>query len=116
MMLGCLFVVSVPSFAADISVTGDAVAGKGIFSKVCAYCHAIDGRNKLGPSLTAVGERRSVVWLSEWLKNPAEMIKKDVDAKVVRGNSKYNMTMPALPDMQNDQKRADVIAYLLRDF
>jgi len=54
--------------------------------------------------------------LSEWLKNPAEMIKKDVDAKVVRGKSKYNMTMLALPDMQDEQKRADVIAYLLRDF
>jgi len=119
MVLGCFFAVSVPSFAADavdVSVTGDASAGKVIFEHSCLYCHTSNEDSKFGPSLKHVGERRSEAWLHAWLKNPAEMIKNDVDAKVVRGNNQYNMTMPALPDMQDEQKRADMIAYLLRDF
>jgi len=98
------------------ALAADVAEGKLIFDKVCAYCHAVDGKGAIGPSLVGIGERRDTAWLHLWLKNPREMIRTNAHAKVVRGKSKYNMTMPALPDMQNDQKRADVIAYLLRDF
>jgi cytochrome c2 len=98
------------------ALAGDVAEGKLIFDKVCAYCHAIDGKGAIGPSLIGISERRDAAWLHLWLKNPREMIKKDADAKVVRGKSKYNMTMPALPDMRDDQKRANVIAYLLSTF
>gem|GEM_PF-4072576 len=119
MALGCLFVVSVSSFAeeaVDTRIAGDANAGKIIFEHTCFYCHTSNEESKFGPSLKGVSKRRSVAWLDEWLKNPRDMIKHDADAKVVRGNNKYNMTMPTLPDMQDEKKRADVIAYLLRDF
>jgi len=79
-------------------------------------CIAIPVMKTVGLSLKHVGERRSVAWLHAWLKNLAEMIKHDVDGKVVRGNNKYNMTMPVLPNMQDNHKRAGVIAYLGRDF
>jgi len=113
----CFFMLMVSNvYAADTAVIGDAVAGKATFERVCLYCHTSNEDSKFGPSLKHVGERRSETWLHAWLKNPAEMIKNDVDAKVVRGNNKYDMTMPALPAMQDEQKRADVVAYLLRDF
>ena len=97
-------------------LAADVASGKLIFDKVCAYCHAADGKGAIGPSLIGIGERRDAAWLHLWLKNPREMIKNDANAKVVRGNSKYNMTMPALPDMQDDEKRSNVIAYLLSAF
>ena len=106
-----LSVASVP-----VASAADALAGKAIFDKVCAYCHAVDGSEKIGPSLAGIGERRDAAWLHSWLMNPNEMIKNDVNAKLVRGNSKYNMTMPAIPLMKDEAKRADVIAYLLENF
>jgi len=114
-LLGALCTLFPSAFADEVAI-GDANAGKAIFERVCLYCHTHNEDSKIGPSLMGVGERRSVAWLNGWLKNPREMIKKDVDAKVVRGKSKYNMTMPALPDMQNDVQRANVIAYLLSAF
>ena len=108
-----LFVLILPMsnvWAADVA------HGKLIFDKVCAYCHGVDGKGVIGPSLIGVGERRDTAWLNLWLKNPREMIRNNADAKVVRSNNKYNMTMPAIPAMKDDEKRADVIAYLLQAF
>jgi len=110
--LGMFFLMS----AVPAASAADAVAGKATFDKVCAYCHAADGSEKIGPSLAGVGKRRDEAWLHSWLISPSEMIKRDADAKVVRGNSKYNMLMPAIPMMQDATKRADVIAYLLENF
>jgi len=116
-LIGLLLFSFVPSAFSDEHVTiGHASAGKEIFNRVCLYCHTHDERSKIGPSLMGIGERRSEAWLHGWLKNPSKMIKNDVDAKVVRGKSKFNMVMPALPDMQDVQKRSDVIAYLLESF
>jgi len=102
--------------AVPVASAADAIAGKAIFDKVCAYCHAVDGSDKIGPSLMGIGGRRDEAWLHGWLISPSEMIKKDADAKVVRGNSKYNMNMPTIPLMKDETKRADVIAYLLESF
>ncbi len=115
MMLG-LLISLLPTAFADEAVVGNVDAGKKIFTHVCLYCHTNNEDSKIGPSLVGIGDRRSVAWLQGWLKNPGEMIKKDEDAKVLRGYSEFNMTMPPLPSMKDDQKRADVIAYLLKTF
>jgi cytochrome c2 len=108
-----IFVLALPMNAA---LAADEEAGKEIFDKVCAYCHGVDGKGNIGPSLIGIGERRDEAWLHLWLKDPREMIRTNADAKVVRGNNKYDMTMPPIPAMKDDAKRADVIAYLLKAF
>jgi len=116
LLISTLFVMSPVAFSDEVLVVGDASAGKATFDHLCLYCHTNDEDRTIGPSLEGIGERRSVAWLNAWLKNPDDMIKKDMDAKDVRDNNKYNMAMPTLPIMQDDVKRADVIAYLLTSF
>lgn len=116
LLIGTLFVMLPAAFSDEVLTVGDASAGKLTFDHLCLYCHSNDEDSTIGPSLEGIGERRSVAWLNAWLKNPDNMIKKDMDAKDVRDNSRYNMAMPTLPIMQDDVKRADVIAYLLTSF
>lgn len=115
-LIGTLFVMLPLAFSDEELTAGDASAGKLTFDHLCLYCHTNNEDNTIGPSLEGIGERRSAAWLNGWLKSPREMIEKDEDAKDVRDNSKYNMAMPTLPIMQDDVKRADVIAYLLTSF
>lgn len=116
LLIGTLFVTSPAAFSDEVVAVGDASAGKAIFDHLCLYCHSNDEDHTIGPSLEGIGERRSAAWLNDWLKSPDDMIKKDMDAKDVHDNHKYNMTMPTFPIMQDDVKRADVIAYLLTSF
>ena len=105
---------------ANLSVSGDAEAGKRVFA-VCQSCHTTQaGRNGLGPSLAGLVGREAgsvegfnysdalkssgVTWtpenLDKWLRNSAEFIPGNRMAQLFR------------PGVQDDQKRADVIAYL----
>jgi len=95
---------------------GDAQAGKNIFNHVCAYCHNADESDKVGPGLQGINQRVTAEWLDQWLKNPKEMAKKDDYAKNIVEDNRYKLQMPTLPSMQNDEKRADVIAYLRSAF
>jgi len=104
----------------SLSVSGDAEAGKRVFA-VCRSCHsAEEGRNGLGPSLAGLGGRQAgsiegftysdavkasgVTWtpenLDKWLVNSAELIP---------GN---RMSQLFRPGVQDDEKRANLIAYL----
>jgi cytochrome c len=97
---------------------GDPEAGKQVFKSICNLCHeAIAGKNRVGPSLYGVVGRHSgtvpgfnysdankasnLVWtvdvLNKYLADPQ---------KIVPGTK---MTYAGLKD---DQKRADLIAYL----
>ena len=105
---------------ASLGVSGDAEAGKRVFA-VCRSCHSTDaGRNGLGPSLAGVVGREAgsvegfkysdaikasgVTWTSEnldtWLVDSAGFIP---------GN---RMSQLFRPGVQDDTKRADLIAYL----
>lgn len=94
----------------------DAKAGEELFKTLCVFCHAADGGAKVGPSLTGVSQRQTAEWLDQWLKNPREMLKTDAYAQEIKANNKYNMTMPSIPAMKDDVKRADMIAYLMATF
>lgn len=99
------------------SFTGDAAKGEATFA-ACKVCHAVEaGVNKIGPSLSGIvgrsagtvagytysaANKNSGITLSpeklfQYLENPQ---------RIVPGTK---MTYPGLPD---EQKRADVIAYL----
>jgi len=113
---------SIDDVVADVSlsVSGDAEAGKRVFA-VCRSCHSADvGRNGLGPSLAGVVGREAgtiegfkysdaikasgVTWTPEnldaWLVDSAGFIPGNRMAQLFR------------PGVQDDTKRADLIAYL----
>jgi len=115
-LIGIFFSVFPSAFSDESLPTGNAADGEKIFYRMCLYCHTSDEKSKFGPSLLWIGERRSTAWLHDWLENPSEMIEHDEYAQILRENNEYELTMPTLPDMQDAQKRADVIAYLLSAF
>ena len=86
------------SAASAQDITGDAAAGEKVFKK-CKACHAIDGKNKVGPHLDGVFGRvagsvegykystglkkfneEGLVWnvetLTEYLPSPKDMVEK----------------------------------------
>src|SRR5262245_37250990 len=71
----------------------DAVAGKLAFESKCLACHSLGQGKKLGPDLAGVTKRRSVEWLTRWLKDPEAMLKSDPDAKKMLTESN-NIPMP----------------------
>src|SRR5579871_4998001 len=96
----------------------DATAGKAVFNQVCAICHSVQpGKNMIGPSLagivgrkagsvpgfhySAANEHSGLTWdeatLDKYLQSPKTVV------------SGTTMTYAGLKD---DQKRADLIAYL----
>lgn len=97
------------------AATGDAARGKTAFTATCGACHALDA-NRVGPMLGGVVGRKAgsvagyayssavkdsgKVWtednLNNWLQGPAKFIPGTKMAMVVG----------------DEQKRADIIAYL----
>jgi nitrite reductase (NO-forming) len=61
----------------------EAVKGKLDFESKCLACHSIGQGRKLGPDLAGVTQRRSVTWLTHWLKSPDKMLQTDPDAKAM---------------------------------
>jgi len=104
------FVLSI--FAVNTVIAGDAVAGKKIYDQSCTYCHKSDYDEKFGPGLAGIMERRDAEWVDKFLQDPAEMIKSDEYAQSLKEGNTYNLTMPALPEMKDPAKRADVIEYM----
>jgi len=115
MALSAAMIVATSAFAADEKKPeASAERGKEIFDKLCIYCHRTDSQvSKVGASgMAGVTTRRDAQWLDQWLKNPTEFSKQDEVARAVTNSYKFNMAMPALPMMQQDESRADVIKYL----
>jgi cytochrome c len=57
-ILPALLVVAC-SYAKSSFAAGDAGAGKQVFEEECSECHSIQGKNKKGPTLTAVFGRKA---------------------------------------------------------
>jgi cytochrome c len=117
LLVAAIIIASAATLTAPAQA-GDPEAGKQVFKSICNLCHeAIQGKNRVGPSLYGVVGRQSgivpgftysdankasnLVWtvdmLNKYLANPQQ---------VVPGTK---MTYAGLKD---DQKRADLIAYL----
>jgi len=91
---------------------GDVAKGKAIFDRLCFHCHKPSYDEKFAPGLAGVTERRDEEWLNTFLQNPSQMIKHDEYAQNLKASNAYNLTMPTLPEMQSQQNREDIIAYL----
>ena len=64
---------------AQVSIEGDIANGKQLF-KQCAACHKLD-KKAIGPALRDVTERRSMEWLTLWIRdNQALRESGDADA------------------------------------
>lgn len=112
-LLGC-FVIGWP-----VAVrAADADAGQAVFKTQCAICHSpLSGKNMVGPSLFGIvgrksgsveGFRYSAANKSADLTWTPEVLDKYLTApkEVVPG------TIMPYPGLKDDDKRADVIAYL----
>ncbi len=106
-----VFVLAFLGFIVPVQA-GDIEQGKVIFDRLCIYCHKLNYDEKFAPGLAGITERRGEQWLHGFLKNPSEMIRNDEYAKNLKENNVYNLTMPAFSEMQDEQTRADMIAYL----
>lgn len=108
LLAGGVLLANIPhmTYAASIE------AGKEIFNQICSHCHYTNYDEKFGPGLAGIGERRDVAWLDMFLKNPKAMIRNDGYARNLQENNAYNLVMPTFPEMQDETKRADIIAYL----
>ena len=108
---------AVPALAAAPAIAaGDAAKGEKVFRK-CKACHAVDGKNKVGPHLDGVFGRAAaavegfsysqamkdsgVTWdeesLNKYLENPKDFVKG---------------TKMIFAGLKKEEDRADVIAYL----
>ena len=103
---------SLPLSAEELSP--DPVRGSKVFNAICVHCHTITyDESRVGaPGLKGVLERHDEKWLQQWVKSPEAFAKVDETAATLLGSNKYGLKMPTLPEMQDDQKRADIIAYL----
>jgi protein SCO1/2 len=81
--LGSLGTVSLAgaqeSFRVDVALADQ--GAKAWKSKSCNGCHTIGKGKRAGPDLAGVISRRSVEWLTEWMKDPPAMAKSDEAAK-----------------------------------
>ncbi len=99
--------------AADFS-SGDPVKGKAIYDHICVHCHKLTDEKSLvgAPGFKGVTKRRSLEWINEWIQGPEAFAKKDADAKKLIESNKTGLIMPTLPEMQKEQNRMDIIAFL----
>lgn len=95
-----------------VSVSASVEEGKQIYDQLCIHCHKSNYDEKFGPGLAGIMDRREAEWIDKFLLNPAEMIKSDEYAQTLKEGNQYNLTMPALPQMKDAEKRASVIEYL----
>jgi|GEM_PF-16049 len=103
--------VSLDTVGSGMHVTDDsgAIAGKGIFDRMCVGCHSVGGGPRVGPDLAHIGEKRTTEWLKEWMKDPMAMVAKDADAKAVY--EKWNK-VPMPPQGLTDTQVNQVFAYI----
>ncbi|MDQ7004498.1 MAG: c-type cytochrome [Ghiorsea sp.] len=91
---------------------GDINKGKALYDRLCVYCHLTTYDDKFGPGLGGILQRRHKPWLHNFLKDPVEMTKTDEYAKNLKENNEYGIRMPKLSEMQDKERREDIIAYL----
>jgi len=97
---------------------GDPEAGKQLFRSICSLCHdSAEGRNRVGPSLFGVVGRKTGsvpgYSYSDANKNSGIVWTVDVlDRYLISPQVVVPGTKMGYPGMKDDQKRADLIAYL----
>lgn len=88
-----LFVISNTAFAE--------FQAKEVFTTQCFVCHNLVGGDKIGPELKGITKRRSLDWITKFVKNPQAMIDAgDQDAAALVEKYKIVMTPQNLSDTE----------------
>jgi len=105
---------AVPAPSIEEVLSPDALRGKVVFESICIHCHhrSYDISAVGAPGLKSVLERRSVKWIDTWLSAPEAFSKVNVQAKELIEANPYGLIMPAIPEMQEEKNRYDMIEYL----
>ncbi|TDH34421.1 cytochrome c family protein [Pseudohoeflea suaedae] len=98
---------------------GDAVAGKTVFKK-CAACHAVDGKNKVGPHLdgiigrpvASVEDYKYSKAMEEHAAEVPEWTEEALAAYLHKPKAVVPKTKMAFAGLNKDEDVANVIAYL----
>ena len=121
------FLLSTPALAEEEAVAPDPETievvetlqadvghGKKIFESICIHCHNITNKiSAVGcPGLKDVLTRHDEAWIHQWVQGPEIFSKKNKEAKAVVAANPYGLIMPIIPQMQIEQNRQDIIAYL----
>lgn len=98
---------------------GDAVAGAKVFKK-CAACHAVDGKNKVGPHLDGVVGRpvasvedyKYSKAMEDYAAEQPEWTEEALGAYLHKPKAVVAKTKMAFAGLKKDEDIANVIAYL----
>jgi len=105
---------STPAETQQAPIVGSAEAGSKIFENICSHCHRLDYQTSVvgAPGLRDITHRQDVKWINQWITSPSAFAKINSTAKALVDSNPYGLTMPTLPEMQDPQNRADIIAFL----
>jgi len=110
----CAPIMAEEELVAQEVVQADVEHGKKIFESICMHCHRTDYESSVvgAPGLKDVLERHSVEWINTWIRSPEAFSKVNSTAKKLVESNPYGLIMPTIPEMQSEQNRQDIIAYL----
>ena len=97
-----------PSPAAPVD-SALAEAGRTIYERRCLACHALDGREVVGPSLAGVTGRRDYPWIRGMVLSPDSMLRVDAEAQALL--ERYDVPMM---DTELDEARFRAVLEFLR--
>jgi cytochrome c len=121
-MVGRLITVALlmmsASAASAADASGDAVAGRAIFQRVCQNCHSAEiGVNKVGPSLWNVVGRKAAavpdfIYSDAMKSNQSVWTAASLDAYLADPRGDVHGVKMFFKGLPGPQDRSDVIAYL----
>lgn len=96
----------------EIPETQSAIAsGEQLFARHCNECHAFCSQS-IGPALASVTERRPLVWLLAFIKNPRNVINQG-DPYANHLFQQYgNKLMPEFDRLMSDQEILNILGYI----
>lgn len=84
--------------------------GQALFKKLCSACHTVGVGDRAGPDLLGVTERRSVDWLTRFIRAP-QSLRDEKDPEVIALMQRFpGARMPSFGLSENDA--ADLISFL----
>lgn len=98
--------VTLNSLDATMAAKGEAISGTKCFS-----CHKITGERLVGPGWKGVTERRTPVWIMNFITNPDPMITKDPELQ-----SQLEICLVRMPNQNlNDDDARQVLEFMRKN-
>ena len=105
LFISILALITGNTFADDITAQG-----KTLFTSRCASCHRL-GAILTGPDLVDIDKRRSIEWLTQWIKSSQTVIKKGDKEGAALFATFNNIPMPDNLDL-SDNDIKNIVEYL----